>query len=71
MDNVPESKNDPRLVEAIQRWFKAGKAGVVTTEGEVSEDHYIFTDRRVQSVLALALSAGGYDSRDSSVAYGE
>jgi hypothetical protein len=60
MSNVPESKNDPRLVEAIKRWFKAGKDGVVTADGEVSENRYIFTDRRVQSVLALALVAGGY-----------
>jgi hypothetical protein len=60
MSNVPESKNDPRLVEAIKRWFKAGKDGVVTADGEVSGNRYIFTDRRVQSVLALALVAGGY-----------
>jgi len=35
-------------------------SGVITAEGAPSENRYIFTDRRVQSVLGLALLAGGY-----------
>ena len=59
-NNLPESKNDPNLVAAIRRWLKSGVSGVITADGVPSEHQYIFTDRRVQSVLGLAVVAGGY-----------